>query len=354
MEKFTKKETNVCKGVAICIMLFHHLFFRQDSWPLYYYKIQIRSKPLIGFIATQGKICVAIFVLLSAYGLTFSMNKCRQKIAGGQSKLKGYVSFIGTHILNLYKLYWPVFIPAMLIGFVTDLSNPIKVYKSIGEGIRDFFGVAYIFDGETPFNGAWWYISFAITLYMAFPLLYKAVKKYPKILLFLSFLIGINPVADVMILLEWRRYLFICCLGIYFANNNMLSKLISWKSKKIRIIVTGSMSIILLAIRCIKSFTFDGFLATVIIVLSITLFNNTKYLSVAIGSLGRYSGTMFLLHGLLYKNFMRDFIYGFKYPILIFAALLIASYLCSVIVQSATMYICSCVCTKTIEKIRTK
>ncbi len=27
MEEFTKKETNVCKGVAICIMLFHHLFF---------------------------------------------------------------------------------------------------------------------------------------------------------------------------------------------------------------------------------------------------------------------------------------------------------------------------------------
>lgn len=83
MEEFTKKETNVCKGVAICIMLFHHLFFRQDSWSLYYYKIQIRSKPLIGFIAAHGKICVTIFVLLSAYGLTFSMNKCRQKIAGG-------------------------------------------------------------------------------------------------------------------------------------------------------------------------------------------------------------------------------------------------------------------------------
>ena len=42
MEEFTKKETNVCKGVAICIMLFHHLFFRQYSWPLYYYKVSAK------------------------------------------------------------------------------------------------------------------------------------------------------------------------------------------------------------------------------------------------------------------------------------------------------------------------
>lgn len=83
MEKFTKQHTNLCKGVAICIMLFHHLFFRQDSWPLYYHKICLGTKPLIGFIATHGKVCVATFVLLSAYGLTFSMMKNNKKEMGG-------------------------------------------------------------------------------------------------------------------------------------------------------------------------------------------------------------------------------------------------------------------------------
>ena len=87
MKQFTKKQTNICKGVAICIMLFHHLFFSQESWPLYYHEIQIGSTPLIGFIARQGKICVAIFVLLSTYGLTFSINKNIQKTVGGGAKL---------------------------------------------------------------------------------------------------------------------------------------------------------------------------------------------------------------------------------------------------------------------------
>lgn len=341
MEQFTKKETNICKGVAICIMLFHHLFFSQETWSLYYYKLQIGSKPLIGFLAAQGKICVAIFVLLSAYGLTFSLNKSYQKsIEEGQNKAKEYGSFVGTHILNLYKLYWPVFILVMLIGYVTNLSNPNKIYKSIGEGIRDFFGIAYIFDGETPFNGAWWYISFAITLYIAFPLLYAAVRKHPRILLLFSFLIGINPVSNVTILLEWRRYMFICCLGIYFANNEFLSKLISWKNKKIRVTVAICACIVLFGIRCIRPFTFDGLFATAIIVLSVSLLNQNQYFCSAFSSLGKYSGTMFLLHGLLYKNFAQRFIYGFKYPMLIFAVLLILSYICSVIVQSAVKFIC--------------
>lgn len=250
---------------------------------------------------------------------------------------------MGTHVLNLYKLYWSVFIPAMLIGFVTNLSNPIKAYKSMGEGIRDFFGIAYIFDGEMPFNGAWWYISFAITLYIVFPLLYNAMREYPKIMLLLSFLIGINPASDVMILLEWRRYMFICCLGIYFANNNLLSKLISWKNKISRIIAAISACIILLVIRCVKPFTFDGLFAIAIIMLSVALFNNTKYLSVALGSLGKYSGTMFLFHGLLYKNFMRDFMYGFKYPILIFTVLLILTYLISAAIQNLRHHVYNCI-----------
>lgn len=86
MEKFTKQHTNLCKGVAICIMLFHHLFFNQDSWSLYYHKLNLATKPLIAFVAAQGKICVAIFVLLSAYGLTFTMRKVGKKVIGGGAK----------------------------------------------------------------------------------------------------------------------------------------------------------------------------------------------------------------------------------------------------------------------------
>lgn len=172
-----------------------------------------------------------------------------------------------------------------------------------------------------------------------FPILHKVTKKYPKFLLAFGFLIGLNPVAKFPILLEWKRYMFICCLGIYFAENNILSKLISWKDNRNRIVLSGFICVIFFAVRCIKPFTFDGVLAVGIVVLSVSLFDSAKYLSAAFNLLGKYSGTMFLLHGLLYKNFMRDFIYGFKYPILIFIVLLLITYVGSVAIQNLAQYI---------------
>ena len=59
-------------------------------------------KPLIGFIAIHGKICVAVFVLLSAYGLTFTMDKIREKILGGEEKRKRmlvrFIEHLSEHI----------------------------------------------------------------------------------------------------------------------------------------------------------------------------------------------------------------------------------------------------------------
>lgn len=319
MNKFSIQQTNLCKGIAICIMLFHHLFFSQDSWPLYYYKLRIGEKPLIGFIATQGKVCVAIFVLLSAYGLTFSFSKGKKmKICAPRRDLK----FVLIHIVKLYELYWPVFILAMITGLITNISNPTSVYKSFGEGIRDFWGVAYIFDGETPFNGAWWYISFAITLYLIFPILHKIMERYPIWMLVASFIIGVYPMSSIPIFIEWRRYLFICCLGIYLAQKNILGVLVNKKNRIIRIGISLIFCIVFFLIRCIHPFTFDGFFAVAIIVCSVSTFETTKLFNKLLVLLGQYSGTMFLLHGLLYKNFMRKFVYGFKYPVLIFFVLL--------------------------------
>ena len=63
--QFTKDNTLLCKGVAILIMLFHHLFYAESSRELYYSFLHLGSgRPLIAFIANQGKIskqCSYIF-----------------------------------------------------------------------------------------------------------------------------------------------------------------------------------------------------------------------------------------------------------------------------------------------------
>ena len=92
MKSFSKDYTFLVKGVAICLLLFHHLFYRQEFLDMYYWKISIHSHPLIQFLATHAKVCVAIFVFLSAYGLTISYEKSKmEKIGkmGGVRIIKG-------------------------------------------------------------------------------------------------------------------------------------------------------------------------------------------------------------------------------------------------------------------------
>lgn len=65
----TLHDTSVLKGIAICAMLWHHLFLLH---PEYGY--------VVFHLALLGKVCVAIFLLLSGYGLTIQMNKLLNKV----------------------------------------------------------------------------------------------------------------------------------------------------------------------------------------------------------------------------------------------------------------------------------
>jgi hypothetical protein len=54
---FGINSTNACKGVALILLLWHHLFYQNPEYGLFVFKF-----------ATLSKVCVAIFVILSGYG----------------------------------------------------------------------------------------------------------------------------------------------------------------------------------------------------------------------------------------------------------------------------------------------
>ena len=95
-------------------------------------------------------------------------------------KLEKWGGYVLLKVKKLYLLYWPIFIICIVFGWTTKCRISTEIYKSLGEAIRDFFGIAYIIDGESPFVSSWWYISFALVLYVFFPILYVSIKKYPK------------------------------------------------------------------------------------------------------------------------------------------------------------------------------
>lgn len=101
---FTKNKTNVCKGIGILFLLFHHLF--RTPTMILNNNVDFGSMNIdtINIFATSLRVCVWIFAFLSAYGLAFKYKRT--------PKEKRH-SFVPTQWLNLMKPFWFIFIIAV-------------------------------------------------------------------------------------------------------------------------------------------------------------------------------------------------------------------------------------------------
>ena len=73
--QFSKKDTNIVKGVAILAMLFHHCYVTEVSFKAHGVSFAPFSKGTVVSLALWSKVCVGIFVFLSAYGITLALKR---------------------------------------------------------------------------------------------------------------------------------------------------------------------------------------------------------------------------------------------------------------------------------------
>lgn len=75
-----KRESNIAKGLAVIFMYLHHLFGIEKKWGGEY-QIQtiVFSEPQMMQISAALKICVAIFVFITAYGICRSLSSREKK-----------------------------------------------------------------------------------------------------------------------------------------------------------------------------------------------------------------------------------------------------------------------------------
>lgn len=74
---FTKEDTKIIKGIAIILMLIHHLWGFPDRIIGGELKhiLNIDGKSIISLIGAYGKICVSIFFFLGGYGIYMNAKK---------------------------------------------------------------------------------------------------------------------------------------------------------------------------------------------------------------------------------------------------------------------------------------
>lgn len=348
--KFTKEHTMQMKGIAIIILLFHHCFLNAQRWATVpyeklattkgwkYYPISFApfSSHTIQYLASFSKICVAMFVFMTGYGMWVSYES--------QKKKTTMSNYIKKRMVTLMTGFLIIFVVTEILAIPT--GRFIEVYghdfRSVVYMIIDALGLAKLL-GTPLFCLTWWYMSLAIVLIMIFPFVHSIMGKYQWVVVVASIIVpracGFGQSTDLF------RYLLAYTLGMYFAQHDLLAII---KEKFMEQNVAGKLlslivSLIGLAviIKCRQNAWigwkyldfWDGFAAMYVIVISYIYILNGKWIVKGLGFLGKHSMNIFLIHSFYRDVFFHEFTYSFYYAWLDYIVLMAISLVTSIVLE---------------------
>ena len=348
--KFTKEHTMQMKGIAIIILLFHHCFLNAQRWATVpyeklattkgwgYYPISFApfSSHTIQYLASFSKICVAMFVFMTGYGMWVSYES--------QKKKTTMSNYIKKRMVTLMTGFLIIFVVTEILAIPT--GRFIEVYghdfRSVVYMIIDALGLAKLL-GTPLFCLTWWYMSLAIVLIMIFPFVHSIMEKYQWVVVVASIIVpracGFGQSTDLF------RYLLAYTLGMYFAQHDLLARI---KEKFMEQNVAGKLlslivSLIGLAviIKCRQNAWigwkyldfWDGFAAMYVIVLSYIYILNGKWIVKGLDFLGKHSMNIFLIHSFYRDVFFHKFTYSFYYAWLDYIVLMAISLVTSIVLE---------------------
>lgn len=340
MNNFSIRDTNVCKGIAVLLLLYHHLFFSTDAFQGFSVSFFPLTQESAIWISNACKICVSIFVFLSGYGLSKSYSSKKQENA---------FQFSFTKHVKLIANFLIVFLLAFICCILFDGRNVLEVYGARlmlpFYMIMDAMGLARVLNFPT-LNETWWYMAIAIFIIYAVPLLYRLIKKF-------NFSVYVVTVLGLILLnVDINSYLSLylptLILGIYTSENNVFEKIKKnyfddFKFKKLFkcILMFGVILLVIILRQKLPNIVniCNSILAFLICFFCYIYMSKLHYVSDVLAFIGVHSMNIFLVHTFIKKYFMHSYIYSFKYSLLILLMLLIISLLVSLVINLVKKFI---------------
>lgn len=216
----SKEESKLLQGIAVSLMVFHHLFDFPDRIHVpYTFLLNFSFIGLESLLASFGRICVAIFAFNSGYGM--------RKAAGDLSQyhlLPGYKS-MASRLWNFAQRFWAVLFVFVGIGLL------IGTYK------WDTLTLLNSLLGRTfQYNAEWWYIAQYIRFLLIFPLLMVGLKLLNRIRFgnWIHSIVLVSLIIATVILPEAYRKVYLICFlcGCFFASVPVFERLDTFLSKR--------------------------------------------------------------------------------------------------------------------------
>ena len=308
---FDLRITNVCKGVAICLMLCYHCF-----------ELYTVTNPIEFSLQRGGNLCVPIFCFLSGFGLM------RVKLRGSGVKMDLF-HFVKLEINFLCVAAIWILFACLLEGLGFD-----KVYPN-GWFPQFFFDILGFEAPGRCFCPTWWFMGAIIPLYLAFPFLSWLCRKSWPLLLVVA-LCAMFVVDPPRVVRNIGRCTWPFALGMVMAQGGVMEKI----QKSLSLLSAIGLTVVtILAYYFRTTLAFisicEGFIALILVfgiyVMDSAFVSKVKGLEWILIFLGKHSMNIFLIHSyfnLFYKNFLRTFP-----PSVGFLMVLGASLLCSIAVE---------------------
>lgn len=320
------------KGVAIILMLIHHLFYEEASVENCFVLLPQGKVRLLAF-AQMCKVCVAMFLLLSGYGLYKSWSNRRKSVP---VTWKEGVAFTAQRIKKLLVQYWWAVLPLAVLGIVSGMRPLSEVYgTNLADNLKiitDLLGINFILYGfSNMYNVTCWYLGVAIGLYLIYPVLDWLLRK--NIFLLFGILLSVGLYSDRFLFLRDPFWLFPFAMGMMFARYGILDAVCCMASRRNWFVTLGAV-VFLLATAKIRigypPFITDGLLAFAIICAVLVAVQYVKPVASVLQLLGKHSANIFMTHTFFYYYYFTDYFYAIKVPILILASLLLVCVLYSI------------------------
>ncbi len=323
----TKNDSFSIKGLAIILMLFHHLYCTADRFKGFDIDFTPFSQTFVVNVSFLFKVCVSLFAFITGYGLLKS-------IANQKFNRRDIVKWNTTRLIKTMSGFWFIYIIAFVVTMIID-RLPYTTYfkKTPYAGIfyvaNDFLGLANLL--KTPsMCGTWWYMSAAIVFILIIPLVYALSKKvgYLPIILLITALPRLLKVGYPG---GTNIYTFILpvIFGMMFADYDLFNKIEERlpKNKILSYIISFVLFGGLIGLGYIIMLKYDRTdaweLNYGVIPLAFVCFFRFCIIRIPginkiLEFLGKHSMTIFLTHTFIRHNYLTETVYSFGHFMLIF------------------------------------
>lgn len=322
-----KSESLQLKGTAILMMVLLHLFNRQENVEKCIISINFLGEPLVSQLAKFVEICVPLYLFLSGYGLYLLFHK-----NGSIFPIK--------RILKLYFIFWTCFLVFIPLGcFLVSKFYP-------GDWI---IFIENVTAWKTSYNWEWWFIFPYILLLLTSNILFHCISRWNFLTSFLfscivyviSYLIIslCKPqLVEYFALYNFFEYLRMLCSfmwGALFAKYDLFYKIKN--TIKLKGLWTNVLMLFILAcaffLRAIISIHAASVLFMIVFACCFYMMKKSRNIENFFMLVGKHSTNIWLVHTFFCYYYFHDFIYGLKYPILIYIVTFGFSFISSVVIN---------------------